>query len=206
MMECAARIKPGFLPQSIIFPSQAVRARTEQVAPWGGELTLAPVQDADARPRGLHPGQFAAECLRCRFAPRSGGETPRLIDSLPRVRAIGFAGALLVSFLQQTAPPAHARLRLDYCPGALSARPANRPVRARTKLYSPSARTQRFYAASRVSSPKNCLYQIKKVYTVHTRRLLSALPFLWSSKSFTSFSVWKNFWAFSPVNSSRTML
>ena len=24
-----------------------------------GELTLAPVQDADARPRGLHPRQFA---------------------------------------------------------------------------------------------------------------------------------------------------
>ena len=46
MMECAARIKPGFLPQSIIFLSQAVRARTEQIA---------------------------AECLRCRFAPWSGG-------------------------------------------------------------------------------------------------------------------------------------
>ena len=66
--------------------------------------------------------------------------------------------------------------------------------------------TKKLYAASRVSSPKNCLYQIKKVYTVHTRRLLSALPFLWSSKSFTSLSVWKNFWAFSPKNSSLTTL
>ena len=69
MMECAARIKPGFLPQSIIFPSQAAECLRCQVAPRSGELTLAPVQDADARPRGLHPGQFAAECLRCQFAP-----------------------------------------------------------------------------------------------------------------------------------------
>ena len=52
---------------------------------------------------------------------------------------------------------------------------------------------QNFYAASRGDSLKNCLYQIKKAYTVHTRRLLSALPFLWSSSSFISFSVWKNF-------------
>ena len=85
--------------------------------------------------------------------------------------------------------------------------PGCRPVRARarSKLFEKSF-IKNFYAASRVSSPKNCLYQIKKVYTVHTRRLLSALPFLWSSKSFTSFSVWKNFWAFSPKNSSLTML
>ena len=73
------------------------------------------------------------------------------------------------------------------------------------KLFEKSL-SKNFYAASRVSSPKNCLYQIKKVYTVHTRRLLSALPFLWSSSSLTSFSVWKNFWAFSPKNSSLTML
>ena len=78
-------------------------------------------------------------------------------------------------------------------------------ARARSKLFEKSF-IKNFYAASRVSSPKNCLYQIKKVYTVHTRRLLSALPFLWSSSSFTSFSVWKNFWAFSPKNSSLTML
>ena len=72
--------------------------------------------------------------------------------------------------------------------------------------FGPAARTQRLYAASRGDSLKNCLYQIKKAYTVHTRRLLSALPFLWSSSSFISFSVWKNFWAFSPKNSSLTML
>ena len=78
-------------------------------------------------------------------------------------------------------------------------------ARARSKLFEKSF-IKNFYAASRVSSPKNCLYQIKKVYTVHTRRLLSALPFLWSSSSLTSFSVWKNFWAFSPKNSSLTML
>ena len=44
---------------------------------------LALVQDADARPRGLHPGQFA---------PRSGGETPRLIEPMPHVRAGSFVG------------------------------------------------------------------------------------------------------------------
>ena len=26
-------------------------------------------REDSARPRGLHPGQFAAECLRCQFAP-----------------------------------------------------------------------------------------------------------------------------------------
>ena len=34
----------------------------------------------------------AAECLRCRFAPWSGGETPRLCRTLTHVRAGGFAG------------------------------------------------------------------------------------------------------------------
>ena len=93
------------------------------------------------------------------------------------------------------------------CPAFLS--PAA-PVKAVERCSTPRKPLKRlernFYAASRGDSLKNCLYQIKKAYTVHTRRLLSALPFLWSSSSFTSFSVWKNFWAFSPKNSSLTML
>ena len=53
-------------------------------------------------------------------------------------------------------------------------------------------------------STKNSLYHTKKVYTVHTRRLLSAFPDLCSSKSRTSFSVWKNFSASGLKNAALT--
>ena len=87
-----SRINTGFFVHLYIFLSQAaeclrclfaVRARTGQVAPRSGELTLALDREAKARPRGLHPGQFA---------PRSGGETPRLIEPMPHVRAGSFVG------------------------------------------------------------------------------------------------------------------
>ena len=57
-----------------------------------------------------------------------------MIDSLARVRAANFAGTFLVSFLQQTSPPAHASLPPGHCPGRFTARPANWPVRPRTGM------------------------------------------------------------------------
>ena len=44
---------PGFFKYFTTFPSQAVRARTERFAPWGGELTLAPDREVNARPRSV---------------------------------------------------------------------------------------------------------------------------------------------------------
>ena len=136
--------------------------------------------------------------------PKKGGRmSPSWGASAPGGFACGRGG----QGASATAPAATA---FGVCAACAAFFPPAAPVKAVERCSTPRKPLKRlernFYAASRGDSLKNCLYQIKKAYTVHTRRLLSALPFLWSSSSFISFSVWKNFWAFSPKNSSLTML
>ena len=136
--------------------------------------------------------------------PKKGGRmSPSWGGTAPGVFACGRGG----QGASATAPAATA---FGVCAACAAFFPPAAPVKAVERCSTPRKPLKRlernFYAASRGDSLKNCLYQIKKAYTVHTRRLLSALPFLWSSSSFISFSVWKNFWAFSPKNSSLTML
>ena len=136
--------------------------------------------------------------------PKKGGRmSPSWGGTAPGVFACGRGG----QGASATAPAATA---FGVCAACAAFFPPAAPVKAVERCSTPRKPLKRlernFYAASRGDSLKNCLYQIKKAYTVHTRRLLSALPFLWSSSSFINFSVWKNFWAFSPKNSSLTML
>ena len=46
-------------------------------------------REDSARPRGLHPGQFAAECLRCQFAPMAArfARAHRATSARPRPSA-----------------------------------------------------------------------------------------------------------------------
>ena len=117
----------------------------------------------------------------------AGRVPPRPLQRLP---PLAHAGVALHFFhqLRRLRPWSSAPHLANFCKRSL--RPGGtRPATDRAGR----REDQNFYAASRGDSLKNCLYQIKKAYTVHTRRLLSALPFLWSSSSFISFSVWKNF-------------
>ena len=177
-------------------------------------------RDQTPRPSGVARGPGARWApfrtgLRCHFgrcwASATGRQHPR---RQPRPEATAFPYSqkegTYVPFLgchRARASPYRPTGACGRCPALFS--PAA-PVKAVERCSTPRKPLKRlernFYAASRGDSLKNCLYQIKKAYTVHTRRLLSALPFLWSSSSFISFSVWKNFWAFSPKNSSLTML
>ena len=167
---------------------------------WERNVKILP---AFSKGRYVPVGRCPAAGLRCHFgrcwASATGRQHPR---RQPRPAATAFPyfpkkGGRMSPSWGGTAPGVFACGRGGQ--GASATAPA-------ATAFGPAARTQRLYAASRGDSLKNCLYQIKKAYTVHTRRLLSALPFLWSSSSFISFSVWKNFWAFSPKNSSLTML
>ena len=78
----AANARPRGLHPRRFAPMAARSARAHQVTnarprpsawalnsrPWQLATARAHQEDS-ARARGLHPGQFAAECLRCRFAP-----------------------------------------------------------------------------------------------------------------------------------------
>ena len=143
----------------------------------------------DVAQRPTEPAAETSPCLP--LLPKKGGRmSPSWGGTEPGVFACGrgkHGGT-------ETAPGA---IAYGACAPFAAFLPPAAPVKAVERCSTPRKLLkkfdQNFYAASRGDSLKNCLYQIKKAYTVHTRRLLSALPFLWSSSSFTSFSVWKNF-------------
>ena len=178
-------------------------------------------RDQTPRPSGVARGPGARWApfrtgLRCHFgrcwASATGRQHPRrqprpaatafpysqkggtYVPLLGCHRARGFACGRGGQGASATAPAATA---FGVCAACAAFFPPAAPVKAVERCSTPRKPLKRlarnFYAASRGDSLKNCLYQIKKAYTVHTRRLLSALPFLWSSSSFISFSVWKNF-------------
>ena len=91
-------------------------------APWSGELTLALVQDDNARPRGLHPGQFAPRGPGPQWGP------PRTDRAGRRDRR------------RNTAPDreVNARPRRSFCwdlPALAERKKAACPVRPRTTDY-----------------------------------------------------------------------
>ncbi len=184
-------------------------------ADWPSE-TLGPKRSG--RCRGLRKRELAGTLRAPRFCRRSAAlcelgnvPFPNSTDSRGRDggRRSGFDARTLEGRLRFCAVPfsmsAALRARSRDRPRGLAPNPRQGPRVGQSQLSAPGSRSWPAVRQCYYLSTKNSRYHTKKVYTVHTFRLLSLFPSLCSSSSFTRASVWKNFSASGPWNAAFTL-